>query len=371
MKIRLNLGENKPGLSSEIIFPSTGTPMQTLHGQLSYVYALDALYAWQLVKELRAATGLPVVSSFKKVNPTGVAVGYPLDRRLEQIYKVQNVGQSLLACALMRSRGINREINFKDFVASSDPLDLPTARLLLRESAAGIIAPAYEPKALALLKQEKRSEFLVLEMDPGYESDGLERQTIFGFTFQKNRQDKLNWSSLPSQMEDENYLAMTHSQKVDASVALLSLKYSHAHAISLAYKGQIIGIAVGQQSLSMSFTNALEMAKKWMMRQHPRVLSMTFPLHYSFEEKEKLIQEFIQSRFSAEDCYSWMKAFHGITLATEVPLTQTDCLQEAARLGVKYIFQPHEDIQETSTYSHICKEWGIRNFPIDVSFFNL
>ena len=369
MKIRLNLGENEPKASSEIIFPSTGTPMRTLHGQLSYVYALDALYAWQLVKELREATGLPAVSSFKKVNPTGVAIGYPLDRRLEQIFQVQNLGQSLLACALMRSRGINREINFNDFVASSDPLDLPTARLLLKESAVGVIAPAYEPKALALLKAERSTEFLVLEMDPGYESDGLERQTIFGFTFQKNRHDKLKGASHPGQKVDRSLLSLDHSQQVDASVALLSLKYSHAHAISLAYKGQIIGIAVGQQSLRMSFVHALEMAKKWMMRQHPRVLSMTFPLHYSFEEKEKLIQEFIQSKFSAEDCYSWMKAFQGITLASEIPITQTDCLPEAARLGVKYLFQPQEGITDKALYSDFCKEWGIRNFPIDVSFF--
>lgn len=368
MNFTLRFGENHFKSSSEISFPTAGSPVRILQGKLSYVYLLDALRGWQLVKELREVTGLPAACSFKKANPTGVAIGYPLDHRLQQAHGTQNPAQSLLACAFLRSGGIHRETNKKAFAALSDPLDVPTARLLMEESYAGIIAPAYEPKALALLKQERTSQLLLLEIDSGFEPEPVEMQTLFGFTLHRNRNQRNSWESLHSFMLEADQHGISPSQKVDGIIALLTLKYSHSHSVCLSYHGQIIGIGVGQQSPTYAFNIAVDMAKNWMIRQHPRVQSI--PLPHSLADREQAIHEFIQANFSTEDYYSWMKVFQGQSLASDGSLATQEDLLEASRVGVRYLLHPTEEIPSPEQYIQSSKELGIRNFHVDVRLFD-
>ena len=368
MNFTPRFGGNSSNLPSEISFPNSSSPIHILQGQLSYVYLLDALRGWQLVKELRQATGLPAACSFKKANPTGVAIGYPLDKRLQEAFGIHNSAQSLLACAFLRSRGFHRQVNHKAFVALSDPLDLPTARLLVEESYAGVIAPAYEPKALAFLKKERSSALLLLEMDPDFEPEPIEMQTLFGFTLQRKRNQRNSWESIQSFIEEADNEGMNPSQKIDGIIGLLALKYSHSHSLCLTYQGQSIGIGVGQQSPTYAFTIAMEMAKYWMIRQHPRIHSLSLP--HSSLEREYAIQEFIQSNFSTADYYSWMKVFQGQSLASDGFLSDVGKLQEASRMGVTYILHPLDDVSSSATYFNYSKDLGIRNFHIDVRIFD-
>lgn len=368
MNFTLRFGGNSFNLPSEISSPTSGSPIHILQGQLSYVYLLDALRGWQLAKELRQVTGLPSVCSFKKANPTGVAIGYPLHNRLQQALGKTIPAQSLLACALLRSRGFHRQLNHKAFVALSDPLDLPTAHVLIEESYAGVIAPAYEPKALAFLRQKRSSPLLILEIDPDFEPEPIEIQTLFGFTLQRKRNRQNSWECVQSFIEEADRLGVSPSQKVDGVVGLLTLKYSYSHSLCLTYQGQSIGIGMGQQSPSYAFNIAAEMAKYWMIRQHPRIQSLSLP--HSKADREHAVYEFIRNNFSTADYYSWMKVFQGQCLASDGPLSSIDELQEASRIGVRYVLHPLEDIPNSETYFHHSKELGIRNFHVDVRIFD-
>ncbi|MEM6631993.1 MAG: hypothetical protein AAF694_20115 [Bacteroidota bacterium] len=363
MKLPILNGINPHVVPVNQLHPSVGSPIRVLSGLPGYINVLDALNSWRLVKELRKHTGLPSVSAFKHLNPTGTAVGYPLDERMEQMYETSTIAQSLLACAFLRSRSMDREVNQEDFIAFSDPLDFHTAKLLLEEDPKGIIAPAYEPRALDLLKAHKESSFLIVEMDSSFEPEPPDKQTIFGLTIEPEL------PALSSESYSDSFLHLNVPQdinpgkKVDLLISLITLKYSHSHSVALVYNGQTIGLGAGQQSIGISFKMAMEKAKNWMMLQHPRVLSMSIPMHMNKSQRELLKSDYIQRKFTSEDCYSWMKAFQGVCMASDRPLNPHSQLQEASRLGVRYHIPSLTLTPAKSSYSDFCEELGILCLP--------
>ena len=368
MKLPILKGINPHVVPVEQLHPNMGSPIRMLNGMPGYINVLDALNSWQLVKELREHTGLPSVCAFKHLNPTGTAVGYPLDDRMAQLYEAGITAQSLLACAFLRSRSMDPEVNKEDFVAFSDPLDLHTARLLLDEHPMGIIAPAFEPKALDLLKTHKKPEFLIVEIDPSFDPEPPEKQSIYGLTIESEPGSQESTRKLDPLFHIKAYEEIDPVRRVDLLISFITLKYSHSHSVSLVYNGQTIGLGVGQQSIGISFKMAVDKAKSWMMFQHPRVLSMPIPMHMNKFQREQLKSDFIQRKFSSEDCYSWLKAFQGVCMASDRLLTPLTQLREASRLGVKFHLQSPYTTPPDPSYIEQCLELGILFFPNHVRF---
>jgi len=369
MRIPLRHGVNPHQVPAEILLPASGSPIRILNGQPGYVNVLDALNSWQLVKELKYATGIQAVSSFRQVSPAGTAVGYPLDERLKKAYQAEGLDQSPLACAYLRARSTDRYIHEGDLVALSDPLDMATAELISRSTSIGVIAPGFETGTLEKLKSVKGADFLAIEMDPTYEPDVLEKRTIYGITLHQTRNHIPITEEILSQVVTQEK-QLSAEAKVDMLIALITLKYTRSNAICMVYQGQLIGIGAGQQTKVMSAKLASEMAKSWMMRQHPRILTMNIPCYLSNIEKDQLIHDFIDRKFSASDVYSWMKAFKGVTFASDGHINSRSLLEEAKRLGVKYIIQspdPEDQYEETV---RMCDELTLTLVMTDVRFFH-
>jgi len=367
MRIPLRYGVNPHQIPAELLLPSVGSPIQILNGQPGYVNMLDALYSWQLVKELKEATNLPAASSYKKVSPAGTAVGYPLSEKLQQAYEAEGLDQSLLACAYLRARNTDRFITEGDFIALSDPMDSPTAQLITRSSTIGVIAPGYDPQTIDLLKKVKGEDFLIIEMDPSYEPELIERRTIYGIALHQVSNNIPITEELLSSIATLNK-EISCETKRDMLVALITLKYTRSDAICMVYDGQTIGIGSGQQSRFRSAKLATNMAKSWMMRQHPRILTMNIPSYLSEVDKDIIINDFIERKFNRSDVYSWMKAFTGVTLATDGFISFRPHLEEARRIGVSYIIQPNEVKSGYSETISTCDELGMTLIMTDVRF---
>ncbi len=369
MRIPLRYGVNPHQVPAEILLPESGAPIRILNGQPGYVNILDALNSWQLVKELRHATGLPAVSSFRQVSPSGTAVGYPLDERLKKAYQAEGLDHSLLACAYLRARSTDRYITEGDLIALSDPLDQFTAQLIGQSSAIGMIAPGFEPGTIELLKQQKGTDFLVIEMDPHYEPDVLEKRTIYGITLHQTRNHIPITDEILSRIATSDK-SLPNEAKIDMLIALITLKYTRSNAICIVYKGQLIGIGAGQQTKSISAKLASEMAKNWMMRQHPRILTMNMPSYLNKVQKDQLINDFIDRKFNSSDVYSWTKAFRGITLASDGLINSRSILEEAKRIGVKYIIQSPDPEYHYEDLVKMCEDLYLTLVQTDVRFFH-
>ena len=276
-EIQLKYGCN-PNQKPSRIYMEDGSelPVSVLNGKPGYINFLDALNGWQLVKELKEATGLPAATSFKHVSPAGAAVGLPLSDKLAKIYWVDDLGElSPLACAYARARGADRMSSFGDFISLSDVCDADTARLIKREVSDGVIAPGYTDEALEILKQKKKGNYNVIQIDPSYQPAPLERKQVYGITFEQGRNELRVDEALLSNIVTENK-DIPAEALIDMKIALITLKYTQSNSVCYVKDGQAIGIGAGQQSRIHCTRLAGSKADNWFLRQSPQVLSLQF-----------------------------------------------------------------------------------------------
>jgi phosphoribosylaminoimidazolecarboxamide formyltransferase/IMP cyclohydrolase len=333
-------------------------PFQVLNGSPGYINLLDALNSWQLVKELKQALDLPAAASFKHVSPSGAAVGLPLSDALKQAYFVDNLELSPLAAAYARARGVDRMSSFGDWAAVSDTVDVPTARLISREVSDGIIAPAYEPAALEILRKKKGGRYTVLEMNPEYEPEPLETRQVYGvYLEQKINSHPVtpdNFKNIVTQNKD-----LPESAIRDMIVAWIALKYTQSNSVCYAVNGQTIGVGAGQQSRIHCARLAGTKADLWWLRQHPTVLALPFKSGISRPAKDNAIDQFLRDdvtpieragwddvfeeipqQLSVEDKRAWLDKLGDVVLGSDAFFPFRDSIDRANMTGVKYVLQP-------------------------------
>ena len=336
---------------------SNTLPFAVLNGAPGYINLLDALNAWQLVKELRDTLALPAAASFKHVSPAGAAVGVPLSEPLREAYAVGSVPLSPLATAYARARGGDSVSSFGDMAALSDVVDVPTARLLRREVSDGVIAPGYEPDALQMLRRKKGGGYLVLQIDPDYTPPLLERREVFGITFQQRRNDRI----LGPEILQEIVTAETELPAAavrDLLVATLAVKYTQSNSVCLARDGQVIGLGAGQQSRIHCTRLAAEKADLWRLRQHPNVLGLALRPKLSRAERNNAIDRYLLEELTAAETQVWLQAFtvppvrlttdekrqwlnslRDVALSSDAYFPFRDNVDRASRSGVRYVVQ--------------------------------
>ncbi len=366
-ELQLKYGCN-PNQKPSRIYMESGVdlPVKVLSGRPGYINFLDAFNGWQLVKELKEATGLPAASSFKHVSPAGAAVGLPLSDTLAKIYWVDDLGKlSPLACAYARARGADRMSSFGDFIALSDVCDEDTARLIKREVSDGVIAPGYTEEALALLKQKKKGGYNVIEIDPDYVPDPLEKKQVFGITFEQGRNELPINDELLSNIVTKNKEIPKHAL-MDMKIALITLKYTQSNSVCFVKDGQAIGIGAGQQSRVHCTRLAGSKADNWYLRQSPRVLSLPFADTLGRAERDNAIDVYIGDEymdvlsdgawekifktkpevFTAEEKRAWLDQMTGVTLGSDAFFPFADNIERAHKSGVRYIAQPGGSVRD-------------------------
>ena len=268
-------------------------PIQVLNGRPGYINFLDAFNGWQLVSELKKATGLPAATSFKHVSPAGAAVGLPLDETLAKIYWVDDLGElSPLASAYARARGADRMSSFGDFISLSDVCDVDTAKLIKREVSDGVIAPGYEPEALEILKEKKKGNYNVIQIDPDYVPDPIEHKEVFGITFEQGRNELKIENDFFSNIVTENK-ELTDQAKIDLAISMITLKYTQSNSVCFVKDGQAIGIGAGQQSRIHCTRLAGQKADNWWLRQSPQVMNLPFVDHIRRADRDNAIDLYI------------------------------------------------------------------------------
>ncbi len=366
-EMELKYGCNPNQKPSKIFMQNGGElPITVLNGKPGYINFLDAFNSWQLVRELKAALGLPAAASFKHVSPAGAAVGLPLSDTLRKIYWVDDALElSPLASAYARARGADRMSSFGDWIALSDVCDVPTAKLIQHEVSDGIIAPGYEPEALEILKSKKKGNYNVVEIDANYEPAPIEHKDVFGITFEQGRNAlKIDESSL------ENIVTVNKdlpdSAKRDLVIALIALKYTQSNSVCYAKDGQTIGVGAGQQSRIHCTRLAGNKADIWHLRQHPKVLGLDFidtvtrpnrdnaiDVYISDEYEDVIGEDVWQNTFktrpeplTAEEKKAWLAQFHDVSLGSDAFFPFDDNIERARRSGVSYIVQPGGSIRD-------------------------
>ena len=322
-------------------------PLTVLNGAPGFINLLDALNAWQLVREVDAALGLPAATSFKHTAPAGVAVGLPLSAELAQACRVADLELSALAAAYARARGADRQASFGDFAAFSRTVDLAAARVLSREVSDGVIAPAYEPEALAVLQRKKGGNYLVMGIDPDWTPPSVERRQVFGITFEQPRNDAT--VTLGEVVTSRKELSEAATR--DLLLAAITLKYTPSNSIALAVDGQAIGVGAGQQSRILCTRLACSKAELWWLRQHPRTLSLRYAEGVSRSERDNATEAWLRQEpttalvdppapLTAEEQAAWIKQLRGVALASDGLIPFRDNLDRAAETGVEYVWQP-------------------------------
>ena len=297
-EMELKYGCN-PNQKPSRVFMENGSelPITVLNGRPGYINLLDAFNGWQLVRELKKATGLPAATSFKHVSPAGAAVGLPMDDVLKKIYWVDDLGElSPLACAYARARGADRMSSFGDFISLSDPCDVDTAKLIKREVSDGVIAPGYEPEALEILKAKKNGNYNVIQIDENYVPDPIERKQVFGITFEQGRNELDINKDLLSNIVTDNK-EMPEAAKVDLMIALITLKYTQSNSVCYVKGGQAIGIGAGQQSRVHCTRLAGQKADNWFLRQAPQVLNLPFIDKIKRADRDNAIDVYIGDEY--------------------------------------------------------------------------
>ncbi len=366
-ELELKYGCNPNQKPSKIFMQNGGElPITVLNGKPGYINFLDAFNSWQLVRELKAALGLPAAASFKHVSPAGAAVGLPLSDTLRKIYWVDDALElSPLACAYARARGADRMSSFGDWIALSDVCDVPTAKLIQHEVSDGIIAPGYEPEALEILKSKKKGNYNVVEIDANYEPAPIEHKDVFGITFEQGRNAlKIDESSLENIVTENKDLP--DSAKRDLVIALIALKYTQSNSVCYAKDGQTIGVGAGQQSRIHCTRLAGNKADIWHLRQHPKVLGLDFidtvtrpnrdnaiDVYISDEYEDVIGDDVWQNTFktrpeplTAEEKKAWLAQFHDVSLGSDAFFPFDDNIERARRSGVSYIVQPGGSIRD-------------------------
>ena len=335
-------------------------PIEVLSGRPGYINFLDAFNGWQLVRELKAATGLPAATSFKHVSPAGAAVGLPLDETLRKIYWVDDMGElSPLACAYARARGADRMSSFGDFIALSDVCDKDTASLIKREVSDGVIAPGFTDEALEILKAKKKGNYCVIKIDENYRPAPLEHKQVFGITFEQGRQELPIDDELLSNVVTENK-EIPEAAKRDLKIALITLKYTQSNSVCFVKDGQAIGVGAGQQSRVHCTRLAGQKADNWFLRQCPKVLDLQFVDGIRRADRDNAIDVYIGEEymdvladgawekifkvkpevFTREEKRAWLDQMKGVTLGSDAFFPFSDNIERAHKSGVEYIAEP-------------------------------
>ena len=370
-ELELKYGCNPNQKPSKIYMENGELPIKVLCGKPGYINFLDAFNGWQLVRELKRATGLPAATSFKHVAPAGAAVGLPLDETLAKIYWVDDMGElSPLACAYARARGADRMSSFGDFISLSDVCDVATAKLIKREVSDGVIAPGYEPEALELLKQKKKGNYAIIEIDPNYEPAPIEHKEVFGITFEQGRNELVIDDELLSNVVTENK-EITEQAKIDLAIALITLKYTQSNSVCYAKDGQAIGIGAGQQSRIHCTRLAGQKADNWWLRQSPQVLGLQFVDSIGRADRDNSIDLYIGDEyedvlaegtwqnifkvkppvFTREEKRAWLDKLEDVALGSDAFFPFGDNIERAHKSGVKYIAQPGGSVRDDNVIS--------------------
>ena len=353
-------------------------PFRVLSGRPGYINLLDAFNGWQLVRELKKATGLPAATSFKHVSPAGAAVALPLDETMRKIYWVDDMGElSPLASAYARARGADRMSYFGDFISLSDVCDADTARLIKREVSDGVIAPGYEPEALEILKSKKNGNYCVIEIDENYEPDPIECKQVFGVVFEQGRNNlDINKEMLANVVTDNKEIP--DLAKIDLIISLITLKYTQSNSVCYAKGGQAIGIGAGQQSRVHCTRLAGQKADNWYLRQAPQVLNLQFVDGIKRADRDNAIDVYIGDEymdvladgvwektfkvkppvFTKEEKRAWLDGMTEVALGSDAFFPFGDNIERAHKSGVKYIAQPGGSVRDDNVIE-TCNKYGI------------
>lgn len=378
-ELELKYGCN-PNQKPSRIYMENGAdlPIKVLNGKPGYINFLDAFNGWQLVKELREATGLPAATSFKHVSPAGAAVGLPLSDVERKIYWVDDQGDmSPLACAYARARGADRMSSFGDFISLSDVCDVDTANIIKHEVSDGVIAPGYEPEALEILKTKKKGNYNIIKIDPEYKPDPVERKQVFGVTFEQGRNEMPIDEAFLGKLVTENK-EVPDDAKRDLIIALITLKYTQSNSVCYVKGGQAIGIGAGQQSRIHCTRLAGQKADNWLLRQCPKVLELPFREDVGRPNRDNAIDVYMSDDYmdvladgewekvftekpdplTREEKRAWLDQMDGVALGSDAFFPFSDNIQRAYRSGVKYIAQPGGSIRDDLVIE-ACNEYGI------------
>ncbi|MCR4754510.1 MAG: phosphoribosylaminoimidazolecarboxamide formyltransferase [Lachnospiraceae bacterium] len=366
-ELELKYGCN-PNQKPSKIFMEDGSelPITVLNGKPGYINFLDAFNGWQLVSELKAATGLPAATSFKHVSPAGAAIGRPLDDTLKKIYWVDDLGElTPLASAYARARGADRMSSFGDFIALSDECDACTANLIKREVSDGIIAPGYSAEALEILKSKKKGNYNIIQIDPAYKPAPIEHKQVYGITFEQGRNELPIDNSLLENIVTKNK-DLPDSVKDDMKIALITLKYTQSNSVCFVKDGQAIGIGAGQQSRVHCTRLAGSKADNWLLRQSPKVLNLPFKEDIGRPDRDNAIDNYIgddymdvladgkwehfftekPAVFTKEEKETWLSKATDVVLGSDAFFPFSDNIDRAAKSGVKYIVQPGGSVRD-------------------------
>ena len=377
-ELELKYGCNPNQKPSKIYMNEGELPIKVLCGRPGYINFLDAFNGWQLVKELKKATGLPAATSFKHVSPAGAAVGLPLDETLAKIYWVDDVEDlSPLACAYARARGADRMSSFGDFISLSDVCDVATAKLIKREVSDGVIAPGYEPEALEILKAKKKGNYAVIEIDPNYEPDPIEHKEVFGIVFEQGRNELVIDDELLANVVTDNK-EIPEEAKIDLAIALITLKYTQSNSVCYAKGGQAIGIGAGQQSRIHCTRLAGQKADNWWLRQSPQVLGLQFVDSIGRADRDNSIDLYIGDEymdvlaegtwqkifkvkpevFTREEKRAWLDKMTDVSLGSDAFFPFGDNIERAHKSGVKYIAQPGGSVRDDNVIA-TCNKYNM------------
>ena len=390
-ELALKYGCNPNQKPSRIFMEEGELPIEVVNGRPGYINFLDAFNSWQLVRELKAATGLPAAASFKHVSPAGAAVGLPLDDTLRKIYFVDDLKVELspIACAYARARGADRMSSYGDFVALSDTCDEATALLIKREVSDGVIAPDYTPEAIEILKAKRKGTYNVIKIDPNYVPAPIERKQVFGITFEQGRNEvKLDDPSLFENIPTQNK-TFSEAAKRDLIIALITLKYTQSSSVCYVKDGQAIGIGAGQQSRIHCTRLAGNKADIWWLRQHPKVMSLPFVDNIRRADRDNTIDVYISEDYddvlrdgtwqqffkekpevlTREEKKAWIAQNTGVALGSDAFFPFGDNIERAHKSGVEYIAQAGGSVRDDNVIE-TCDKYGIAMSFIGVRLFH-
>ena len=377
-ELELKYGCNPNQKPSRIYMEEGELPIQVLNGKPGYINFLDAFNGWQLVSELKKATGLPAATSFKHVSPAGAAVGLPLSDTLAKIYWVDDLGElSPLACAYARARGADRMSSYGDFIALSDVCDVSTANMIKREVSDGVIAPGYEPEALEILKSKKRGNYNVIQIDPAYVPAPIEKKQVFGITFEQGRNELNIDDKFFDDIVTENK-ELTEEAKRDFAISMITLKYTQSNSVCYVKDGQAIGIGAGQQSRIHCTRLAGQKADNWWLRQSPQVMGLQFKDEIRRADRDNAIDIYMGDEymdvladgvwentfkvkpevFTREEKRAWLDKLTDVALGSDAFFPFGDNIERAHKSGVKYIAQPGGSIRDDNVID-TCNKYGI------------
>ena len=387
-ELALKYGCNPNQKPARIFMQEGELPIEVLNGRPGYINFMDALNGWQLVKELKEATGMPAATSFKHVSPAGAAIGLELNETMKKIYFVDNLPLSPLACAYVRARGADRMSSYGDFIALSDVCDEATARFINREVSDGVIAPGYTDEALAILREKRKGTYNVIQISPGYKPAPIEHKDVFGITFEQGRNEiKLNGDELFANIPTRNK-NFPEAAKRDLMIALITLKYTQSNSVCYVKDGQAIGIGAGQQSRIHCTRLAGNKADIWYLRQHPKVMNLPFVDNIRRPDRDNTIDVYISDDYedvladgtwqqffktkpeplTKEEKKAWLATFDGVSLGSDAFFPFGDNIERAKRSGVKFVAQPGGSIRDDNVietcnkYNMTMSFTGIRLF---------